>query len=99
LFGEFGSVSVGFCFLRTDKKYSFIDVVAAMKPKTKDIDLRIEKNKLYLRFDKQKAYLGECKLMDGDDVVRVVVNFKVFVSKNKEEKVKERVLKELGIEE
>ncbi|AEF96143.1 RNA-binding domain-containing protein [Methanotorris igneus] len=64
----------------------------------KDIDLRIEKNKLYLRFDKQKAYLGECKLMDGDDVVRIVINFKVYVSKNKEEKVKERVLKELGIE-
>jgi type I restriction-modification system DNA methylase subunit len=41
--------SVGFCFLRTDKKYSFIDVVAAIKPKTKDIDLE------FLLFELQKA--------------------------------------------
>ena len=60
-----------------------------------DIDLRIEKNKLYLRFNKQKAYLGECDLVDGDDVVRIVINFKIFSPKNKEEKVKEIVLKEL----
>jgi hypothetical protein len=31
--------SVGYCFLRTDDKYSFIDVVASLKPKTENIDL------------------------------------------------------------
>ncbi|AXI25763.1 hypothetical protein CFE53_06365 [Methanofervidicoccus sp. A16] len=60
-----------------------------------DIDLRIEKSKIYLRFNKQKAYLGECDLVDGDDVVRIVINFKIFSPKNKEEKVKEVVLGEL----
>ncbi|AEH06914.1 RNA-binding domain-containing protein [Methanothermococcus okinawensis] len=61
----------------------------------KDIDLRLEKSKIYLRFDKQKAYLGECKLIDGDDVVRIVINFKIYMPKNKEQKVKELILNEL----
>jgi RNA binding exosome subunit len=61
----------------------------------KDIDSRIEKSKIYLRFDKQKAYLEECKLVDGDDVVRIVINFKIYVPKDKEKKVKEIVLNEL----
>ncbi|MBW9221721.1 hypothetical protein KKP97_01545 [Methanothermococcus sp. SCGC AD-155-C09] len=61
----------------------------------KDIDLRIEKSKIYLRFDKQRAYLKECKLVDGDDVVRVVINFKIYVPKNKEQRVKEIILNEL----
>ncbi|WP_048059171.1 RNA-binding domain-containing protein [Methanococcus vannielii] len=60
-----------------------------------DLDLRIEKNKLYLRFDKQKACLGECKLLDGDDTVRIVVNFKIFTPSGKEEKVRQEVLKRL----
>ncbi|WP_456373314.1 RNA-binding domain-containing protein [Methanocaldococcus sp.] len=59
----------------------------------KDLHLRIEDNKFYVRFDKQKAYLGKCKVMDGDDVIRVVFNFKIFSPKNKEEKVKE-IIKE-----
>ncbi|WP_457611896.1 RNA-binding domain-containing protein [Methanocaldococcus sp.] len=54
----------------------------------KDLNLRIEDNKFFVRFDKQKAYLKECKVMDGDDVVRVVFNFKIFSPKNKEEKVR-----------
>jgi len=41
--------SVGFCFLRTDEKYSFIDVVAAIKPKSTNIDLE------FLLFELQKA--------------------------------------------
>ncbi len=32
-------------------------------------------NKLYLRLDKQLAYLGEIRLTDGDDVIRVVFSF------------------------
>ncbi|MCQ6254717.1 RNA-binding domain-containing protein [Methanocaldococcus sp.] len=59
----------------------------------KDLHLRIEDNKFYVRFDKQKAYLGKCKVMDGDDIIRVVFNFKIFSPKNKEEKVKE-IIKE-----
>ncbi len=31
--------------------------------------------RLYLRLGKQEAYLGEIRLVDGDDVVRVVVVF------------------------
>ncbi|WP_292459611.1 RNA-binding domain-containing protein [Methanothermococcus sp.] len=61
----------------------------------KDIDLRIEKSKIYLRFDKQRAYLKECKLVDGDDIIRIIINFKIYVPKNKEQKVKELMLKEL----
>ncbi|ACX73457.1 Protein of unknown function DUF54 [Methanocaldococcus vulcanius M7] len=64
----------------------------------KDLKLRIEDNKFYVRFDKQKAYLGSCKVMDGDDVVRVVFNFKIFSPKNKEEKVREIIEKELESE-
>jgi len=60
-----------------------------------DLDLRIEKNKLYLRFDKQKAYLGECRLVEGDDTVRIIVNFKIFTPSGKEEKVKKEVLERL----
>ncbi len=34
-----------------------------------------KKNKLYLRLDKQLAYLGEIRLTDGDDVIRVIFSF------------------------
>jgi len=37
--------------------------------------LRFESGKLYLRFDKQKAYLGKLQLSEGDDVLRVIVYF------------------------
>ncbi len=60
-----------------------------------DLPLRIEDNKFYVRFDKQRAYLGECRVIDGDDVIRTVFNFKIFTPKNKEEKVKEIISKEL----
>ncbi len=61
----------------------------------KDIDLRIDKNKLYLRFNKQKAYLGNYEITDGDDVIRIVINFKIFAPKNKENIVKDVVLSKL----
>ncbi|XRO76285.1 RNA-binding domain-containing protein [Methanocaldococcus sp. 10A] len=63
----------------------------------KDLHLRVEDNKFYIRFDKQRAYLGECRVVDGDDVIRAVFNFKIFTPKNKEEKVKEIIIKELGL--
>lgn len=31
--------SVGHCFIRTDEKYSFIDVVASLRPKRDNIDM------------------------------------------------------------
>ncbi|MCS3921458.1 RNA binding exosome subunit [Methanococcus voltae PS] len=60
-----------------------------------DVDLRIEKNALYLRFDKQKAYLNECILSDGDDTVRVLIKFKLFKPSGKEEEVKRIILERL----
>ena len=33
------------------------------------------KNKLYLRIDKQSAYLGEIRISEGDDVIRIVFTF------------------------
>ncbi|ENN96340.1 hypothetical protein J422_02629 [Methanocaldococcus villosus KIN24-T80] len=62
----------------------------------RDLHLRIEDNKFYIRFDKQKAFLGEARVVDGDDVIRVVINFKIY-TKNKEDIVKELLTKELGI--
>ena len=41
--------SVGYCFLRADNKYSFIDVVAAIKPKSSNIDIE------FLFYELQKA--------------------------------------------
>lgn len=33
---------------------------------------------LYLRFDKQQAYLGKVKLNEGDDVIKIKIRFKPF---------------------
>ncbi|WP_048191555.1 RNA-binding domain-containing protein [Pyrolobus fumarii] len=49
--------------------------------------------KLFLRFSKQEAYLGRLRLMDGDDVVRVVVGFR---GSPNTEKAK-RFARELGL--
>ena len=38
------------------------------------LNSRINGNKLYLRFDKQKLYLNTISLSDGDDVVRVIIH-------------------------
>ena len=38
-------------------------------------DQRYSGSRLYLRFDKQAAFLGSVRLTEGDDVVRVVVQF------------------------
>ncbi|MDI9619929.1 MAG: RNA-binding domain-containing protein [Candidatus Nezhaarchaeota archaeon] len=41
------------------------------------VDLHLdEKLKLYMRLDKQEAYLGRFKLASGDDVVKVKFSFK-----------------------
>ncbi len=44
-----------------------------------DVERRIDdKGNLYLRFDKQRAYMGELRLSDTDDVVRVKVNLESY---------------------
>jgi RNA binding exosome subunit len=43
----------------------------------KDLDLHInDKSRLYMRLDKQEAFLGQARLSSGDDVIKVVFNFK-----------------------
>ncbi len=49
--------------------------------------------RLFLRFSKQDAYLGRLRLMDGDDVVRVVIGFR---GSPRTEKAK-RIARELGL--
>jgi len=40
------------------------------------LDLRMDSSSnLYLRFDKQQAYLGNIRLLHGDDVVKVKISF------------------------
>jgi len=43
----------------------------------RDLDLHLDnKPKLYMRLDKQEAFLGHVRLSSGDDVIKVVFNFK-----------------------
>jgi len=43
---------------------------------------RFENGKLYLRFNKQLAYLGTIRLDDGDDVIKVVMKLNHWVLKS-----------------
>ncbi len=49
--------------------------------------------RLFLRFSKQEAYLGRVRLMDGDDVVRVVIGFRGSPDIRKAR----RIARELGL--
>ena len=49
--------------------------------------------RLYLRFSKQDAYLGRLRLVDGDDVIRVVIGFRGSPDVRKAR----RIAKELGL--
>jgi RNA binding exosome subunit len=40
---------------------------------------RFDHGKLYLRVDKQKAYLGEISLSDRDDIIKIVVTLKPHI--------------------
>ena len=44
------------------------------------LERRIDKSRLYLRFDKQNAYKGHLKLRDEDDVIRVKITFAIHPS-------------------
>jgi len=41
----------------------------------RSIEARLSRGKMFFRLDKQDAYLGEVRLSEGDDVVRVTVTF------------------------
>jgi len=49
-----------------------------------------ENGTFYIRFDKQKAYLGEIKVLDGEDVIHVRIKAKSFPMK------KETVVRAIG---
>lgn len=49
-----------------------------------------ENGTFYIRFDKQKAYLGEIKVLDGEDVIHVRIKVKSFPMK------KETVVRAIG---
>ncbi len=51
------------------------------------LERRIDKSRLYLRFDKQAAFKGHFKLRDEDDVVRITISFAIYPSPT-HEKVK-----------
>ncbi len=38
------------------------------------LDLRMDSSNLYLRFDKQQAYLGKIRLLQGDDVIKAKIS-------------------------
>lgn len=58
------------------------------------LDSRINGNKLYLRFDKQRLYLNTVMLSDSDDVVRVIIHINPIRLRNSN---MINVLRELGL--
>ena len=51
---------------------------------------RSEGAKLFLRFDKQEAYMGNLRLNSGSDVVRILITFDKKVSGEELEKMREK---------
>lgn len=43
---------------------------------TATLDLRLHKSTLYIKLSKQDAYLGEVKLYEGDDSIKVVIGLR-----------------------
>ncbi len=54
----------------------------------RELDVRSEGSKLYLRFDKQRAFMGEARLSTGSDVIRIVAVFKGKVTEKSLEKAR-----------
>lgn len=48
------------------------------------LERRIDKSRLYLRFDKQAAFKGHFKLRDDDDVIRIRITFAIHPSPTRE---------------
>ena len=81
--GHYGNTIIVARVQLDHKDYPLDELVRFMASKMSDSDKRILKNslvnrvqgnKVYLRFNKQKLYLGELMLSDGDDVVRMVLH-------------------------
>jgi RNA binding exosome subunit len=64
-------------------------ITTSLQDQDKDIlreglEKRIDKSRLYLRFDKQTAFKGHLKLRDEDDVIRVKITFAIYPSPTRE---------------
>ena len=60
-------------------------ITTSLQDQDKDIlreglEKRIDKSRLYLRFDKQTAFKGHLKLRDEDDVIRIKITFAIHPS-------------------
>jgi len=60
------------------------------------LERRIDKSRLYLRFDKQAAFNGHLKLLDEDDVIRLRITFAIYPSptRKKVKSISESLLRE-----
>lgn len=60
-----------------------------------DIRYNAKDNKLYLRLDKQEAYLGNIVLYEGDDSIKVSISFSMIRSLDAVKEFLERMLVEV----
>ncbi|MCS7111116.1 MAG: hypothetical protein N3E36_06920 [Sulfolobales archaeon] len=61
------------------------------------LDMRydVKDNKLFIRLDKQEAYLGNITLYEGDDSIKIAVSFSMIRSAEAVKDFLEKVLKEV----
>lgn len=59
-----------------------------------DMRYNVEGNKLFLRLDKQEAYLGNLVLYEGDDSIKIAISFSMIRSEDAVREFLERVLTE-----
>lgn len=86
--------SVGHCFLRNDDKYSFIDVVASLKPKTENIDLSFLLYELRKEIQKtganyqSKLYFN--KIRDYGIAIKFPIDKKGEIDLNKQKEIADK---------
>ncbi len=61
-----------------------------------DMRYSVKDNKLYLRLDKQEAYLGGIALYEGDDSIKVSISFSMIRSADAVREFLEKMLAEVG---